>query len=456
MRSLAVGFILLLSACAPASEPTTTPAPPARQVVTTTTVAPLHVEIDDCSSPQVTFSPLCEMYELIEEWHVDRPPDPAALARAAFDGLADFETTDTEDPPRAVICAIPDPVFGEFCKELGRRVDESSIPIGAAVEAAVISMTDTGLDPFSYYVPLAQVDSFRLNGVVGGVGILVNATDAVGSTCARVSPVCELRIVFVLEDNPGAEAGLETDDVIVAIDGEPVEGLGFVEAGSRIAGDENGEVSLTIDRDGRDLEFSIFRDELTVPTVEVRHPAPAVGYIRIPDFESDIPGLVVDGLIALDEEPYSTLVVDLRDNPGGFIDSAIAVMSEFVDGGVILVEADGTEEFEYEANEGGLAINKRLLVLVNQGTASAAEVMAAALRDTRDAVIIGEATFGKHAIQIVFDLNNGAEFHLAIAHWVSPRGVSVGDGGLIPDHEAAMPASMSPSELVDLALEIAG
>ncbi|MCZ6661501.1 MAG: S41 family peptidase, partial [Actinobacteria bacterium] len=197
-------------------------------------------------------------------------------------------------------------------------------------------------------------------------------------------------------------------------------------------------------------------DELTVPTVEVRHPAPGVGYIRIPDFESDIPGLVVDGLIALDEEPYTTLVVDLRDNPGGFIDSAIAVMSEFVDGGVILVESDGTDEFEYEAIEGGHATNKRLLVLVNQGTASAAEVLAAALRDTRDAVIIGEATFGKHAIQIVFDLNNGAEFHLAIAHWVSPKGVSVRDGGLIPDHQAVMPASMSPSELVDLAMETTG
>ena len=387
---------------------------------------------------------------------MDRPHDPAALAAAALEGLNSFTTDESEVPGRALICDIPDQAFTELCFEIARRVEQSALPVGQAVEAAVAAMAGTALDPFSYYLPPEQAGSFRNNGVVSGVGVLLDATDAVGSKCATVTAVCELRIVFVLEDNPGEQAGLMTGDVITAIDGVSVDGMRFVEAGSLIAGDETGVVELEVDRGSDSLTFTITRGELTVPTVVSAMPVPGVGYLKIPDFEDDIPGLVDDGLSALNEVGYTRLVLDLRDNPGGYVDVAISVTSEFYDDGIVMVETDGVDILEHDAVTGGLALNKDIIILVNEGTASAAEVMASALRDQLGAIIVGEPTFGKNAVQIAFELNNGGELYVVVSRWLSPDGFSVEGRGLIPDFEADMPANMSVEEVVELALEIAG
>ncbi|HLF43508.1 MAG TPA: S41 family peptidase [Acidimicrobiia bacterium] len=449
---------LLVSACtAGAGEATiTTSAIPVTTAgITPTRSPPLPVQIEDCSTPQVPFSPLCQAYELIQEWHVDRPVAATTLAAAALQGLDGFVTEETADPPRALICAIPDPAFGELCDHLAARIDAASIPVGPAMEAAVIGMTDQGLDPFSYYVPPDQVGAFRSNGVVGGVGVLLDATDAVGSRCARVAPTCPLRIVFVVEDNPAAEAGLMAGDIITAIDGTNVDGLGFVEAVSRIAGDETGMVEITVERGEGVVEvFGIERDELTVPTVEIDIPRPGVGLIRIPDFEDDIPDLVRQGLTELIDSGIDTLVVDLRDNPGGYVDVSVLVMSEFIEEGVLVHTSAPGEEADVTALGDGVATDVDLVVLVNAGTASAAEITATALRDRRGAVIVGEPTFGKNAVQIPFELRNGGEFYVAVAHWTSPDGVSVAEGGIVPDHSLSLPANLTPEELVELSLGV--
>ena len=231
--------------------------------------------------------------------------------------------------PRTLQCVAPSTEFEEFCIALAERVLESEIAIAPAVEAAVSAMADIGLDPFSYYVPPEQVGSFRQNGIVGGVGLLLDATDAVGSKCARISETCPLEIVFVVEDNPGAEAGLLAGDVVVAVDGEPTSGQGFAATAGVIAADETGQVEITVLRDGETLVFVIERSELTVPTVIVDLPVSDVGYLRIPDFEDDIPGLVEDALLSLADFSPRTIVIDLRDNPGGFIDADIDVASMF-------------------------------------------------------------------------------------------------------------------------------
>lgn len=458
LKSVLVGALVISACTGGAAEvtTTTTTVPVTRATTTPSTSIPLPVQIDDCSAPPVPFSPLCEAYELIQEWHVDRPLNVAILAAASIEGLDSYVTSETADPPRALICAIPDPAFEELCEHLAARIDASSIPVGPAMEAAVIGMTDHGLDPFSYYVPPDQVGVFRSNGVVGGVGVLLDATDSVGSKCARVAATCPLRIVFVVEDNPAAEAGLLAGDVITAIDGVSVEGLGFVEAVSQIAGDETGVVEITVERDDDGIEvFEIERAELTVPTVEIDIPEPGVGLIRIPDFEQDIPDLVREALVELIDSGISTLVVDLRDNPGGFIDASILVMSEFIEEGVVLKTSAPNEEAELTALGDGVATEVSLIVLVNGGTASAAEITATALRDRRGAVIVGEPTFGKNAVQIPFELRNGGEFYVAVAHWTSPDGESVAEGGINPDHVLSLPADLTPEELVALSLEAA-
>ncbi len=456
MRLLLAAALLAVSACStPTTATTTTTAvtePPPR---VTTTAPSLQVEAQGCSSPPVTFSPLCEIYELLETWYFETPIDGDALAELAVEGLEAYATTETEEPPRTLFCAIPEEAFSALCDALAERVDESEIPVGTAVEAAMSYMIDNGLDPFTYYLPPGQTGSVRLNGIVGGIGVVLDARDAAGSKCTKVAEACRLEVVVVLEDNPGWDAGLEPGDVITAIDDTPVAGMGFTAVVSQIAGDESGTVDLAIDRGGSQMSFSIERAELVIPTVEYGVPVGGVGYIRIPDFELDIPELVTDSLAEMAGEGADTLVVDLRDNPGGYIDSVLDVADEFIDSGVMMISEATSEHQEYQAEPGGVATGQRLVVLVNEGTASAAEILAGALRDRRNAVIVGTNTFGKDAVQIPFTLRNGGEFYVAVAQWSTPEGQTAGDGGLTPDREVDWPASTSVEEIVEIALEAA-
>jgi carboxyl-terminal processing protease len=149
------------------------------------------------------------------------------------------------------------------------------------------------------------------------------------------------------------------------------------------------------------------------------------------------------------------LVVDLRDNPGGLVQAVVDIADEFVDGGIVMVSEAPDEYLEYAARPGGIAIGQRLVVLVNNGTASAAEILAGALRDRRGAVIVGSNTFGKDAVQIPFTLRNGGEFHIAVARWSTPDGHTAGRGGLTPDSEVIWPVGATVEEVIALALKAA-
>lgn len=413
------------------------------------------MDVQNCSSPPVTFSPLCEIFDLLETWYVDTPIDAAALAEVAVRGLGEYATSETEEPPRTLFCAIPHQAFTDFCHELADRVAESRIPVGPAVESAMSYMVDATMGPFTFYLPPGQAGAVRLNGIVGGIGVVLDARDAVGSKCSQISNVCDLEIVVVLEENSGFDAGLMVGDIVTSVDGDPVDGKGFTAVVTQIAGNESGDVDIMVERNGEEMQFTIERRELSIPTVEAALPFADVGYIKIPDFEFDIPPLVSDSLAQLDDQDPHTIVVDLRDNPGGLIDVVVEVADEFIDGGLVMLSDATNEHLEYEATPGGLATNERLLVLVNQGTASAAEILAGALRDQRDAVIVGTNTFGKDAVQIPFTLRNGGEFYVVVARWSTPEGDTASNGGLAPDREVSWPSGVSVEDIVEIALEAA-
>lgn len=462
VRRVFVTALVLLGACAdPATVPTTPSSTTSTETIrstqppVTTTLPAVPIEIQSCQSPPITFSPLCEVYELLQTWYVDAPLDPDDLAGVAIRGLEEFTTIETEEPPRTLFCAVPEEAFVAMCDELAAQIAESHVPVGEAVETAMAHMIDFALDPFTYYVPPEQAGSVRLNGIVGGIGVVLDARDAAGSRCTQITEACPLEIAVVLEDNPGWEAGLAVGDIITAVDGEPVTGLRFTTIVSLIAADETGEVILTIQREGTDIEFDITRAELVIPTVETALLGGGVGYIKIPDFEFDIPDLVYGALNDIATQRPSTLVVDLRDNPGGYIDAVVEVADEFIDGGRVMVTDATDEHLEYDATPGGLASSGRLVVLVNKGTASAAEILAGALRDRRGAVLVGSDTFGKDAVQIAFDLRNGGEFYVAVARWSTPEGDTAGNGGLTPDREVVWPAGATTEEIVDMALDAA-
>lgn len=446
-----------LTSCGILSRPPTSspPTPQAVRPSSTTTLGSQPLEIQNCGAPPVTFSAFCEVYELLQEWYVDRPVSDELLAQVALDSLESHRSTETEERPRTLFCAVPNAAFVDFCNELARLVWEDEIAVGPAVDEAVLAMTDLGLDPFTYYVPPDQVGSFRQNGVVGGVGVLLDATNNVGSKCARIDESCPLEIVFVLEDNPGEAAGLLAGDRIVSIDGEPVQGQGFAATAAAIAGDESGTVTITIEREGETMDVDVERAPVSIPTVDVSLPFDDVGYLRIPDFEADIAGLVDDALASLVDAGPRTIVVDLRDNPGGYVDTVVQVASQFIDGGTVMATTGPGESFEYPAGDGGLATTQRLIVLVNRGTASAAEILTGALRDRRSAVVVGTNTFGKDAVQIPFELRNGGELYVVVARWTTPTGLTAGNGGLTPDRELTLPPDLTVEELVRAALDAA-
>lgn len=411
------------------------------------------VDLQNCDTPPVTFSSLCETIELLNVWHIDRPVDMESLASIATKAAAEYTTTQSEIPPRTFFCSIPDEAFVTLCDVLAERIASENLPVGPAVESAVSSMVDLGLDPFTWYINPEQAKGFRLNGIVGGVGILLDATDAAGSKCTLITEICQLRIVFVVEDNPGFAAGLLPGDIITTVDGSSVDGKGFVDTASTISGDETGSVTLGIKRGQESLDFSIERAALNLPSLEVELPVSDVGYLRIPDFEWDIPRLVSAGLDSLIDAGAGTLIIDLRDNPGGLVDAVIAVASQFIGNGIIMSTEGPDAPFTYDALGGAKATSQRLLVLVNEGTASAAEILAGALQDRRNATVIGQPTFGKNAVQIPFDLRNGGEFHVAIADWFTPSGRTVVNGGLIPDRIVDFPTQVSVEDLVNFAIQ---
>lgn len=413
----------------------------------------IPMEIQGCAAPPTTFSPLCETVELIEEWHVDRPVDLDALAALAVETAANHVATGREDPPRTFFCAIPDEAFLELCTTLHERVMAEGLPVGETVEAAVVSMVDLGLDPFTWYISPQLAGGFRSDGLVGGVGILLDATDAAGSKCVRIADVCPLRVVYVLEGNPGAEAGLMVEDVIESVDGESVTGKGFVEVAAAIGGDETGEVSLGLVRDGSPLEIVVARRELDLPATRVELPFDGVGYLRIPDFSVEVPFVVDAALEALLAASPHTIVIDLRDNPGGLVDAVVSVASMFIQSGDILSFEGPDGSSTYPAHEAAVATTQNLVVLVNGATASSAEILAGALRDRRGAVLVGTSTYGKNALQIPFELRNGGELHVAVARWTTPDGDSVGNGGLVPDRVVEFLPNMTIEELTRLAIQ---
>ena len=456
MRRLLPAALAFVISCAPAASPETTATPPPVDTIppaTTTTVGVQAVEAQDCSAPPVTFSPLCEVYGLIEDRYAESPVDNERLVAAALTGLDAFTTFDTEEPPRVLFCAIPDPEFEVLCRRLAERVGEESLPVGPAIDAAVAAMVGSGLDRFSRYLPPDQTLGVRDEGLVGGVGIFVDARDAVGSRCLRISPACPLEIIFVLQGSPGAEAGLTPGDLILGVDGEPLEGVGFADAVTSIAGDEASAVELTVNRGDRVLTFAVQRRALTPPLVEYGLFQPGVAYLRIPNFRDEVPDLVEEVLAGLLEEGAETIVIDLRDNWGGFIDVSVEVASMFIADGTVMVTTSARETIEHAVTREAIAPSQRLIIMVNRGTISAAEILAAALRDRRGAILVGTATFGKDAIQIPFRLRNGGELDLTIAHWTTPAGLTPRNGGLQPDRVLEWDVGMTVGEAVAATLE---
>ncbi|HSW42901.1 MAG TPA: S41 family peptidase [Patescibacteria group bacterium] len=338
------------------------------------------------------------------------------------------------------------------------------------VQGAIDGMIGILDDPYSSYMSPEELQRAReqIGGEFSGVGAEVTLRTTDAEPCATIGPACRIVIVAPIEGSPAERAGLQSGDVIAAVDGHTMDGEALDEAIARIRGPRGTEVTLTLVRDaGAPFDVMIVRDTIVSRQVETRALADgSVTYVRVAGLSDNAAVQFEAAIRAARENGITRFVVDLRDNPGGFTTGARAIASQFIGEGPIFWEevADGTQ-VATNAAHGGAATGPevRVAVLVNGGTASASEIVAGALQDTGRATLVGEPTFGKGTIQQWVDLTAEAGgFRLSIAKWLTPDKRWIDGTGLQPD--VVVPAggagagepSPTGDPFIDAALDVLG
>ena len=299
--------------------------------------------------------------------------------------------------------------------------------------AAIRGMLGTLGDDYTAFIEpsIAAVISEDATGEFEGIGAFVGL-DEDG----------KVEIVEPFEGGPAEQAGIRAGDRVLAVDGVSVLGSTLYEAIGLIRGPEGTEVALLIEREGVDEPFEITvtraRLEITITDVEMREDG--IGYIRLYDFSATASARMEDGLEELLAQDPEGIIFDLRANPGGWLDQAIDVADLFLDDGVVVIErwSDGRER-SFEVGPGDVGEDVPLVVLVNGGSASAAEIVAGALQDRERALLIGEPTFGKGSVQRPFMLSDGSELRVTAALWFTPNDRAIHGEGLAPDIEVPWP-----------------
>ena len=363
-------------------------------------------------------------------------------------------------------CTAPSESFTAFCEAYERLQREyvDELDPEKLAEGAIRGMFQYGVeDPYSGYMPPEQYQQALgdLSGSFSGIGAemaVKNVVDAGDlAACEQFTDVCRLVVVAPLADSPAEAAGLEAGDVVLAVDGEPVDGLTMNDAISTIRGESGTEVVLTLQRDdGEPFDVAITRAEITLQEVETSLIDGHIGYIALNGFSAPAADQFAAALRDLLEQGADQVVFDLRDNPGGYIDAAQKIASQFIDDGLIFTqESAGDEVRRYESTGDGVATDPAIevVVLVNGGSASASEIVAAALQESGRATLVGEPTFGKNTVQVWGRLENEGGVRITISRWFTPEHNSVAPDGIQPDIDAARTAETAPEE--DPALDAA-
>ncbi len=285
-------------------------------------------------------------------------------------------------------------------------------------------------DPNTFFIepPAREIEQGRFQGRYGGIGAEYTMEHGY------------LVVVTPFPDSPAGRADVRTGDIILAVDGKEIFGLSQNEAIALIRGPVGTKVELTIQRPSEAEPFTIelIREEIQTLTVtwELKE---EIGYLKISLFSERTDEELRLALGQLESLGATSLILDLRNNPGGLIQSAVEVTSEFIDKGIILYQKDAHgQEKRFSAHLGGLSTDLPLVILVNGGTASAAEIVAGALQDHGRATLIGETTFGKGSVQAVHELSDGSSIHATTAHWFTPKGHEIEGSGLTPDIETSL------------------
>lgn len=418
---------------------------------TTTTETLREVEEVGCDEAPETVAIVCEAYELIQTRYVDDIADDT-LASAAIRGLEFLDGASGVSDP--FTCALPSEAFAPSCDIAAARADSEE----EAAEAIVIGLAVFALDPNSAYFDRETLELLEeeQGGQIEGIGALVSPEDETieddNDQCAVISATCRIRIVSTISGAPAEAAGLEPDDYIVAVDGMSMIDWTIDEVTALVRGPAGTDVRLTIERDGETFDVTITRAAVVIPIIESDRFGDT-GYVRLSVFNQSADDQFEEAVIDLLAEGVDRLVIDLRGNPGGLLDTAIAVTSVFLEEGDVVVTQGPDQRRSYPVTGGSVVPESvEVIFVVNEGSASASELVSAVLQERGRATLVGEATFGKNTVQQRFGLSNGGALKLTIARWLTPGGLDFGGAGVMPDIELELDEGMTPEAVVETVL----
>ncbi|MFK8028307.1 MAG: S41 family peptidase [Gammaproteobacteria bacterium] len=316
-------------------------------------------------------------------------------------------------------------IYARIKKDYVEEVGDQSL-----LEGAIRGMLSS-LDPHSSYLSQEEFRELQIGttGEFGGLGIEVGMENGF------------VRVISPIEDTPADKAGVEAGDVIIKLDETQVKGLTLNEAVKLMRGKRGSKILLTIVREGeaKPLEISVTRDVIRVKSVRSRILEPGYGYIRISSFQSKTTRNViaaVEKLLDKADQNLQGLVLDLRNNPGGVLTGAVGVSDIFLEDGELIVFTKGRvedAELNYSASTNDTVNGAPIIVLINEGSASASEIVAGALQDHKRAVIMGQKSFGKGSVQTILPLKEDAALKLTTARYYTPSGKSIQGEGIDPD-----------------------
>ena len=297
------------------------------------------------------------------------------------------------------------------------------------VYGAIKGMLET-LDPHSAFMPPDNYKELQeeTRGRFEGIGIEITLRDGV------------LTVVSPIEGTPASKAGIQAGDQILKIEGDVTKNMTLMDAVKRLRGPKNSKVTITIMREGfsKPQEFSLVRDVIPMRSVRSELLDKYYGYVRLSQFQEKTDGEFEKAVRALEEESKGQLkgiILDLRNDPGGLLDQAVKISDRFLESGLI-VSVEGRREdqkMRFNAQAAGTFPPYPLVVLVNEGSASASEIVAGAIQDHGRGVIVGTQTFGKGSVQTIFPLRDGAGLRLTTARYFTPKGRSIQAKGITPD-----------------------
>lgn len=425
---------------------------------TSSTAAPIQetpIPVGQQVDLSALFAPVWESRQYLRDEFFNQPVRDSVLGQGALSGLEKFlqsqglNLADMQAPESAPSAqnlsdqaGTPSEATADFATfwEAWRKVQSgaqnANLSYQELMRASLRGMVDVLGDSHTVYedpFELQQSD-LSLQGQYEGIGAWVDtATDSGYVT-----------IIAPMRDSPAEKAGIQAGDEVIAVDGVDMTGVDGDVVVSHILGPQGTTVVLTIKRKGVEQPFdvSIVRSRIVVPSVESEMLPNNIAYVQLFQFGSDSANELHKALQDLMEKNPKGLILDLRNNGGGYLDTAVSITSEFLNNGVVLYEEynDGSRH-TYNVQPGGLATDIPIVVLVNEGTASASEILAGALQDYGRGQLVGVTTYGKGSVQISQMLSNDqGALRITIAHWLTPHERQINDVGLDPDVVVEMSA----------------